>query len=119
MSKASESQIANRIYIFDSPRTCSQLFYKLFSAHEQLGHIMNPTIMGVTYGPERLFLNFQHCQAAVEAHWRNAEKANLPGETYAVSAERLEQAVGDAEGTVGVEGCLGVGEVLMGMLVIG
>ncbi|KAK4497239.1 hypothetical protein PRZ48_011689 [Zasmidium cellare] len=97
MANHAEQQNAKRIYIFDSPRTCSQLFYKLFTAHEQLGHIMNPTIMGVTYGPERLFLNFQHCQAAEEAHWRNAAKANFSNETYAASAERLEQSVADAE----------------------
>lgn len=64
---------------------------------------MNPTVMGVTYGPERLFLNFQHCQAAEEAHWRNAEKANLPNETYAASAARLEQSVADAEEKVDLD----------------
>ncbi|KAF2166297.1 hypothetical protein M409DRAFT_23487 [Zasmidium cellare ATCC 36951] len=97
MASNSEQQNAKRIFIFDSPRTCSQLFYKLFSAHQQLGHIMNPTILGVTYGPERLFLNFQHCQAAEEAHWRNAEKANMPDETYAVMATRLQRSVEEAD----------------------
>jgi len=55
-----------RIFTFESPRTNSQLFHKLFSQHPQLawGLGFHPFAGAQMYGPERLSQRTRHCEAA-------------------------------------------------------
>lgn len=41
-----------RIFVFDSPRTCSHLFRKFFLHHPQLGHILEPFLVPSVFGQE-------------------------------------------------------------------
>ena len=59
-----------RLFLFDSPRTTCQLFYKLFQSHPQLGwgrsyHGFNGYVL---YGPDRITLKLQHNPEAAKAY---------------------------------------------------
>ncbi|KAK9415184.1 putative Sulfotransferase domain-containing protein [Seiridium unicorne] len=81
-----------RIFVFDSPRTCSQVFNKLFAVHPQLSHVFHPLIGASMYGPERVTSRLKHCTAAEEAQQELANKIDLPDETYGIAASRLMKA---------------------------
>lgn len=51
-SSEQEKQKALRIFVFDSPRTCSHLFRKLFLQHPQLGHLLEPYLVASVFGEE-------------------------------------------------------------------
>jgi hypothetical protein len=78
-----------RIFVFDSPRTCSQLFNKLFAVHPQLNHVFHPLMGASMYGPQRVTLRLKHSAAAEEAQQELAKQINLPNETYEVAAARV------------------------------
>lgn len=82
-----------RIFVFDSPRTCSQLFNKLFAVHPQLTQVFHPFMGASVYGPERVTLRLRHAAAADEAQAALASKADLPNETYDAAAARVVQII--------------------------
>ncbi|KAI7398618.1 hypothetical protein KC336_g15255 [Hortaea werneckii] len=65
-----------RIFIFDNPRTCSQLFSKLFANHPDLQLLYHPFLPAALYGPERYQQKTKHCAAAdeVQREWGTSEE---------------------------------------------
>ncbi|KAK3707707.1 hypothetical protein LTR37_011884 [Vermiconidia calcicola] len=85
------------VYIFDLPRTNSQLFNKLFAAHPQLEQILMPMIAASLYGPEAMWRGRQMCKDAQETWPGLAEASGVQEtETYDVAVKRMEAAVRDA-----------------------
>jgi hypothetical protein len=54
----------NRIFLFDNPRSCSQVFRRIFQNHPQLEHILHPYASPSWFGPKRVQLTFRHNEAA-------------------------------------------------------
>lgn len=83
-----------RIYVFDSPRSVSQTFHKLFSGHPQLTQLHHPLMACTLYGPERLQRRFQHKDATEQRQNELAVESGFSEtETYDVAVERLEETV--------------------------
>ncbi|KAK5120376.1 hypothetical protein LTR85_006315 [Meristemomyces frigidus] len=97
---ASSSSTSRRVYAFDNPRSCSQLFNKLFEEHPQLLQIFHPLYPASSFGPERIWLGLKHSDAAEEAQIRFAEGIQGPmfsRETYAAACTRLDEKVEEVE----------------------
>lgn len=71
-----------RIFIFDSPRTRSQLFNKVFARHPQLSQVFHPFYKAGGLGPERLTARFQQCQAADDVQLAMTQKPDMDVETF-------------------------------------
>ncbi|KAI0123276.1 hypothetical protein BJ170DRAFT_104400 [Xylariales sp. AK1849] len=89
MSSLESTGKPRRIFVFDNPRTGSQLFNKLFAVHPQLEHVFHPLLGASMYGPERVALHLNHSAAAEEAQQQLAKQINIPDETYTLAATRL------------------------------
>lgn len=90
---SSQAEDGLRVFVFDSPRTCSQLFNKLFAAHPQLSQIFHPFMGASMYGPERVTAQLMHSSVAEEAQQELVKQVNLPDETYEVAVNRLNQSI--------------------------
>ena len=90
-----------RIFVFDHPRTVSQLFNKLFANHDELENIFHPFMGASMYGSERMQLVLQHGSDAEDAQNDMASNAHLDSETYQVAAQRLTESIAKAEKKVG------------------
>ncbi|KAI7237471.1 TFIIH basal transcription factor complex, subunit SSL1 [Hortaea werneckii] len=55
--KAKSEHLPRYIFVFDSPRTCSNLFGKLFSADPQLDYVRHPYLLPGIRGPEKIEAN--------------------------------------------------------------
>src|ERR1700710_2136633 len=90
---ASSSSASRRVYVFDNPRSCSQLFNKLFEEHSQLLQIFHPLYPAASFGPEKIWAGLKHSDAAEEAQVQFAagiQGATFSRETYAAARMRLE-----------------------------
>ena len=56
-SQPQSEHLPRHIFVFDSPRTCSNLFGKLFSADPQLDYVRHPYLLPGIRGPEKIEAN--------------------------------------------------------------
>lgn len=101
------------IFVFDNPRTCSQLFHAFFKNHPQLAAANRPAIHWATVatvaGPERLQLHLKQSEIATKAAevlQQKQEQAfgelglDISKETYEAAAKRLSDDVSAARNEV-------------------
>lgn len=100
-----EPPVPRRIFVFDHPRTVSQMFHRLFANHEELENIFHPFIGASMYGPERIQLTLKHCSVAEDAQEDLALNAHMERETYQVAAQRLTESIATAEKKVNPMTC--------------
>lgn len=86
-----------RIFVFDSPRTCSLLFAKLFEAHPQLKQIWFPYAAAFAFGPDRVDTQLQKNDKAEEALASFVKRTDSGGESFERAWERLSETVQRAE----------------------
>lgn len=89
-----------RIYVFDSPRTCSLLFAKLFEAHPRLEQIWFPCAAAAAFGPDRIDTQLQKNPKADDALSKLSKKIGGSDETYDAAWKRLSATMGRAEAHV-------------------
>ncbi|KAK5163702.1 uncharacterized protein LTR77_010375 [Saxophila tyrrhenica] len=94
---ATRTVAQKRIFIFDSPRTRSQLFNKIFAVHPQLHQIFHPFYPAGSLGPERLICRFRQCDAADEVQKVLAATEGAEQETYHKCMESLIENVNQTE----------------------
>lgn len=102
MPDPNTSPALRRILLLDSPRTCSQLFRRLFQNHPQLdATTMHLFASPYGYGPERINLRLKRSPEAQKASedWAKAipERAT---ETYASTLVAFEEKVAEIESRV-------------------
>lgn len=73
--------LPRRIFVFDHPRTVSQMFNRLFANHGELESIFHPFMGASMYGPERIQLILQNSSAADDVQNEMASNAHLDSET--------------------------------------
>ncbi|KAK5958284.1 hypothetical protein OHC33_000126 [Knufia fluminis] len=89
------------VYVIDSPRTCSQVFGKLWMAHPQLEHIFMSMMGPSIYGPESLWRGRKASDKIQESYTDLTETANASGTgmfqptTYQDGAAKIEESVKD------------------------
>ena len=92
-----------RIFIFDSPRTNSQVFYKMFWQHPHLGYLkgFHPFAAAAGYGPERMQLRTRHCEAAErgQMEW-GTQYPEMNSATWASCQKALRDAIEGTENEV-------------------
>lgn len=77
------------VFVFDNPRTCSQLFNKLMASHPQLSNMLHPFVGPSMYGPENLRQHLEDSEPASTARDNLARVSGLISETYPQVADRL------------------------------
>ena len=98
MSRMTQPPVSpRRIFVFDHPRTVSQMFNKLFANHEELENIFHPFMGASMYGPERMQLVLKHSSVAEDVQQDLAFNAHMETETYQVAAHRLTESIAAAE----------------------
>ncbi|KAK3724464.1 hypothetical protein LTR37_001088 [Vermiconidia calcicola] len=89
-----------RIFVFDSPRTQCQVFYKLFSQHPQLGwgKSYHSFVAAALYGPDRLQKRLRHGETAEEAQieW-GTQHGDWNKSTYESSVKELQKKIDETE----------------------
>lgn len=71
MGSITDDQEKKSIFIFDFPRSCSNLFGKLFSAHPRIEYIHRPYLLPATRGPEKsTATTSEETKQALAAKWR-------------------------------------------------
>lgn len=100
MSSPTSNSTAKRIYVFDGPRSCSQLFNKFFSAHPQISQLHHPLMACTLYGPERISARCTHSDSAERRQQELYDGAPYKDETYEVAVKRLEEDVKKIEAVV-------------------
>lgn len=89
-----------RVFVFDTPRTNCQVFYKLFSQHPQLGwgKFYHGYSGAAFYGPERMQQHFRHSDAAekTQIEW-STEYPSANWKTYESSTKELLEKVEETE----------------------
>ena len=80
-----------RLFVFDTHRTCAQLFNQLFSAHLRLGTISHPYAFAATVGPERIHTKLQHSEGTKQLLDEQVASAprKISSVTYNAATERL------------------------------
>ena len=85
------------VYVIDSPRTCSQVFGKLWMAHPKLEHIFMSMMGPSIYGPESLWRGRKSSENT-ELSYRDLTEAANASElsmfsptTYEEGAKEVEQ----------------------------
>lgn len=93
----SNDTISRPVYVIDSPRTCSQVFGKLWMAHPKLEHIFMSMMGPSIYGPNSLWRGRKSSDDAVESYTNLTETANaselsmFSPTTYEDGAKKVEQ----------------------------
>ncbi|KAK3715678.1 hypothetical protein LTR37_006903 [Vermiconidia calcicola] len=83
-------------FVFDYPRSCSNLFGKMFSAHPQVQFTKHPYFAAAAYGPEKIELKTASkdvppdAPTGIEGQWAHMthDRAKEELEEKLVSAER-------------------------------
>ncbi|KAK5168895.1 uncharacterized protein LTR77_006204 [Saxophila tyrrhenica] len=100
MSSSNSSSSPLRVFIFDSPRTNSQLFYRMWQQHPQLAPMkgFHPFAGAQMYGPERITLRTRHCEAAErgQIEW-GTQYPDANWNTFETSAKALREQIAEAE----------------------
>ena len=102
------AEAVQHLFVFDNPRTCSQLFHAFFKGHPQLAHLTaHWCVTAATAGPERLQLSLRQGDAARQADkllhqqhedfFKNLLNMDVNQETYDTAAQRLSESFAAAE----------------------
>ena len=100
MGSVSDRDHPLRIFLFDTPRTNSQVFYKLFSQHPELGwgRSYHDYVGAALYGPERVQQRLRHGEAAEKAnqYW-GTSFPDTNSDTYDMATSKLTRSVEETE----------------------
>lgn len=77
------------VFVFDNPRTCSQLFNKLMASHPQLSNMLHPFVGPSMYGPDNLRQHLDDSEPASTARDHLARVSGLTSETYSQATDGL------------------------------